>query len=108
MTARFRHIVSQTTDESLATMSKETRESVKASFHDVYVELSLLRDYSSLNYTGFSKILKKHDKLLPLFKMKGFYFRNSIHRTPVFGVLDQIMHMQAECLVRFVCVLPPN
>jgi hypothetical protein len=36
---------------------------LKLAFSEFYLMLILLKDYQTLNYTGFCKILKKHDKL---------------------------------------------
>ena len=36
---------------------------LKLAFSEYYLMLVLLRNYQTLNYTGFRKILKKHDKL---------------------------------------------
>ena len=60
------------------------------------MELSLLRDFSSVNYTGFAKILKKHDKTLPALAMKREFFERHVNRRPVFGILDELYHLQAE------------
>lgn len=38
-------------------------EDMKLAFSEFYLSLVLLQNYQSLNYTGFRKILKKHDKL---------------------------------------------
>ncbi|CAH2985020.1 unnamed protein product [Chilo suppressalis] len=37
---------------------------LKLAFSEFYLSLILLQNYQNLNYTGFRKILKKHDKLL--------------------------------------------
>ncbi|KAH0535471.1 xenotropic and polytropic retrovirus receptor 1 [Cotesia glomerata] len=37
---------------------------LKLGFSEYYLSLILLQNYQNLNYTGFRKILKKHDKLL--------------------------------------------
>ncbi|XP_065210081.1 solute carrier family 53 member 1 [Planococcus citri] len=37
---------------------------LKLAFAEFYLSLVLLQNYQSLNFTGFRKILKKHDKLL--------------------------------------------
>lgn len=37
---------------------------LKLAFSEFYLNLILMQNYQNLNYTGFRKILKKHDKLL--------------------------------------------
>jgi SPX domain protein involved in polyphosphate accumulation len=37
---------------------------LKLAFSEFYLSLILLQNYQNLNYTGFRKILKKHDKLM--------------------------------------------
>jgi len=37
---------------------------LKLAFSEFYLSLILLQNYQNLNYTGFKKILKKHDKML--------------------------------------------
>ncbi|KAG5895231.1 hypothetical protein JTB14_003448 [Gonioctena quinquepunctata] len=39
---------------------------IKLAFSEFYLSLILLQNYQNLNFTGFRKILKKHDKLLTL------------------------------------------
>jgi SPX domain protein involved in polyphosphate accumulation len=48
-------------------------ESIKRALADLYRWVKLLENYSILNYTGFVKIIKRHDKNLPVEKDK---FRN--------------------------------
>jgi len=37
---------------------------IKLAFSEFYLSLILLQNYQTLNFTGFRKILKKHDKVL--------------------------------------------
>ena len=37
---------------------------LKLAFSEFYLSLILLQNYQNLNFTGFRKILKKHDKVL--------------------------------------------
>lgn len=37
---------------------------MKLAFSEFYLSLVLLQNYQNLNWTGFRKILKKHDKLM--------------------------------------------
>lgn len=43
---------------------KRRVQELKWAFSEFYLSLILLQNYQTLNYTGFRKILKKHDKLL--------------------------------------------
>ncbi|XP_047098498.1 xenotropic and polytropic retrovirus receptor 1 isoform X2 [Schistocerca piceifrons] len=43
--------------------ARKTQE-LKLAFSEFYLSLILLQNYQNLNFTGFRKILKKHDKLL--------------------------------------------
>jgi len=80
-------------------MPESDREQVKHDLQSLYIELSMLRDYSSLNYTGFSKILKKHDKTLPVLKMKRDYFKANIDKRSVFGTQDELHRLQVRTQV---------
>lgn len=40
---------------------------LKLGFSEFYLSLILLQNYQTLNFTGFRKILKKHDKVLSFF-----------------------------------------
>lgn len=39
---------------------------LKLAFSEFYLSLILLQNYQTLNFTGFRKILKKHDKVVTL------------------------------------------
>ena len=41
---------------------------LKLAFSEFYLSLILLQNYQTLNFTGFRKILKKHDKVENIFK----------------------------------------
>lgn len=47
-----------------AKISPRKIQELKLAFSEFYLSLILLQNYQNLNYTGFRKILKKHDKLL--------------------------------------------
>lgn len=40
-----------------------TLKNLKVAFSELYLMLTLLKNYQVLNFTGFRKIMKKHDKL---------------------------------------------
>jgi SPX domain protein involved in polyphosphate accumulation len=42
---------------------------LKLAFSEFYLSLILLQNYQNLNFTGFRKILKKHDKVTCLFSL---------------------------------------
>ncbi|KAM0737033.1 Solute carrier family 53 member 1 [Formica fusca] len=46
------------------TVSARKLQELKLAFSEFYLFLILLQNYQNLNFTGFRKILKKHDKLL--------------------------------------------
>ena len=39
-------------------------QNLKLAFSEFYLSLILLQNYQSLNFMGFKKILKKHDKVI--------------------------------------------
>ncbi|XP_045540041.1 xenotropic and polytropic retrovirus receptor 1 [Papilio machaon] len=50
--------------DSKKAMPRRKVQELKLAFSEFYLSLILLQNYQNLNYTGFRKILKKHDKLL--------------------------------------------
>jgi len=42
---------------------RKSMHDIKLAFSEFYLSLILLQNYQSLNFTGFRKILKKHDKV---------------------------------------------
>ncbi|XP_023221206.1 xenotropic and polytropic retrovirus receptor 1-like [Centruroides sculpturatus] len=50
-------------DKQVRTHTRKMHE-LKLAFSEFYLSLILLQNYQNLNFTGFRKILKKHDKLL--------------------------------------------
>lgn len=52
--------------KNLLRKKKDVRkiQELKLAFSEFYLSLVLLQNYQNLNFTGFRKILKKHDKLL--------------------------------------------
>ena len=59
---RFFGISKNTGEETKISGRKLT--DLKLAFSEYYLSLVLLQNYQNLNYTGFRKILKKHDKNL--------------------------------------------
>lgn len=62
---------------------------LKLAFSEFYLSLILLQNYQNLNFTGFRKILKKHDKVNNLSYLVSFvtfiriitcYFRSNVGR----------------------------
>ena len=52
------------TEEKKRILPRRTVLDLKLAFSEFYLSLILLQNYQNLNFTGFRKILKKHDKLL--------------------------------------------
>ncbi|XP_076436332.1 xenotropic and polytropic retrovirus receptor 1 homolog [Babylonia areolata] len=50
--------------DNKATASVRKLHDLKLAFSEFYLSLILLQNYQTLNFTGFRKILKKHDKLM--------------------------------------------
>ena len=42
---------------------RKSLHAIKLAFSEFYLSLILLQNYQTLNFTGFRKILKKHDKV---------------------------------------------
>lgn len=58
-------------DSKKALIPRRKVQDLKLAFSEFYLSLILLQNYQNLNYTGFRKILKKHDKV------SGFFFSQS-------------------------------
>ncbi|XP_064649063.1 solute carrier family 53 member 1-like isoform X2 [Lineus longissimus] len=54
---------SGTPEEKQALLTTRKMHDLKLAFSEFYLSLILLQNYQTLNFTGFRKILKKHDKL---------------------------------------------
>jgi xenotropic and polytropic retrovirus receptor 1 len=50
-------------DSKKAQLPRRKVQELKLAFSEFYLSLILLQNYQNLNYTGFRKILKKHDKV---------------------------------------------
>ena len=51
-------------DKEQATQAR-TKRSIELAFSEFYLSVVLIQNYQTLNFTGFRKILKKHDKVPP-------------------------------------------
>ena len=49
-------------DKEQATQAR-TKRSIELAFSEFYLSVVLIQNYQTLNFTGFRKILKKHDKV---------------------------------------------
>lgn len=50
-------------DSNRLNLPQRKVQELKLAFSEFYLSLILLQNYQNLNYTGFKKILKKHDKV---------------------------------------------
>ncbi|XP_038219515.1 xenotropic and polytropic retrovirus receptor 1 [Zerene cesonia] len=62
--SRFDTIKPKSGGDSKKSIPRRKVQELKLAFSEFYLSLILLQNYQNLNYTGFRKILKKHDKLL--------------------------------------------
>lgn len=60
-------------EKSKAKRPSRKLQDLKLAFSEFYLSLVLLQNYQNLNYTGFRKILKKHDKVM-LINVYFFYY----------------------------------
>jgi xenotropic and polytropic retrovirus receptor 1 len=56
-------LVEQTRKRNIKKKQYKKTNDLKLAFSEYYLFLILLQNYQSLNFTGFRKILKKHDKI---------------------------------------------
>ena len=79
-------------------IQKRKNVDMKLAFSEFYLSLILLQNYQNLNFTGFRKILKKHDKLLktPAGGKHYAYYNGSL--------VKQLLQNQPELMwIRFKC-----
>ncbi|CAK1540989.1 unnamed protein product [Leptosia nina] len=62
--SRFDTMKPKSGGDSKKAVPRRKLQELKLAFSEFYLSLILLQNYQNLNYTGFRKILKKHDKLL--------------------------------------------
>lgn len=67
---------------------------LKLAFSEFYLSLILLQNYQNLNFTGFRKILKKHDKLLSV--DSGIHYRQEHVATSHINTNKDIDHLISE------------
>ena len=67
---------------------------IKLAFSEIYLNLVLLQNYQTLNFTGFRKILKKHDKLLET--CTGAQWRQNNVETALFYTSKEVDHLITE------------
>lgn len=56
-------LIERTREKQSQRSQYRKRNDLKLAFSEFYLMLVLLQNYQTLNFTGFRKILKKHDKL---------------------------------------------
>lgn len=67
---------------------------LKLAFSEFYLSLILLQNYQSLNFTGFRKILKKHDKIMVT--TRGAEWRQQNVETAPFYTNKEVDHLIKE------------
>lgn len=73
---------------------KKSLHDVKLAFSEFYLSLILLQNYQTLNFTGFRKILKKHDKLTH--SDRGAHWRQANVETAPFYTNKEVDHLIKE------------
>lgn len=67
---------------------------LKLAFSEFYLSLILLQNYQTLNFTGFRKILKKHDKLMKT--TRGIEWKHTHVDTAAFYTNKEVDHLISE------------
>jgi hypothetical protein len=83
----------QKTVEGTSIPARKIQE-LKLAFSEFYLSLILLQNYQNLNFTGFRKILKKHDKLLSV--DSGVRYRQEYVETSHINTNKDIDHLISE------------
>lgn len=73
---------------------RKSMHDIKLAFSEFYLSLILLQNYQTLNFTGFRKILKKHDKLLST--DRGAIWRQANVETAPFYISKEVDHLIKE------------
>jgi len=63
-------------DSNKLNLPQRKVQELKLAFSEFYLSLILLQNYQNLNYTGFKKILKKHDKVSIYINVYIFLIKN--------------------------------
>ncbi|XP_071802189.1 xenotropic and polytropic retrovirus receptor 1 homolog [Asterias amurensis] len=91
------------TNDNELKVTKNVRRKVsdlKLAFSEFYLSLILLQNYQKLNFTGFRKILKKHDKMLKT--ERGVEFRESKVESAPFYTSKQIDNLILETETSYI------
>lgn len=91
---RARFPITIKTVSSEQDMRLRTLHDLKLAFSEFYLGLILLQNYQTLNFTGFRKILKKHDKLLET--DRGAHWREASVETAPFYNSKRVDHLIKE------------
>ncbi|KAI0231237.1 Xenotropic and polytropic retrovirus receptor 1 [Lamellibrachia satsuma] len=91
---RTRFPIAIRTVSSEQDMRLRTLHDLKLAFSEFYLGLILLQNYQTLNFTGFRKILKKHDKLLET--ERGAHWREASVETAPFYNSKRVDHLIKE------------
>lgn len=67
--SRFDTMKPKSGGDSKKAVPRRKLQELKLAFSEFYLSLILLQNYQNLNYTGFRKILKKHDKVCKYYMM---------------------------------------
>eukprot|EP00250_Pteridium_aquilinum_P011321 c19990_g1_i1 orf=500-1681(+) len=102
----------QLKEKSITTMPQDSKSSVNEEMINIrkdivnfHGEMVLLVNYSSLNYTGLVKILKKHDKRTgALLRMP--FIRNVLHQP--FFTTELLSKLVRECEMNLQSLFPPS
>ncbi|XP_046843969.1 xenotropic and polytropic retrovirus receptor 1-like [Xenia sp. Carnegie-2017] len=68
--------------KKLLAKTHRKEKNLKLAFSEFYLSLVILQNFQQLNFTGFRKILKKHDKLFET--ENGLNFKKKVQKAPFF------------------------
>ncbi|KAI0050511.1 SPX-domain-containing protein [Auriscalpium vulgare] len=99
---------SETIWTSKSNYAMDTQLLFKRRITNLYVQVSSLRSYVELNYSGFRKILKKYDKVTEN-SLQSHYLHDILEPTPPFDQASRarlseaqstLLHLYAKCVTR--------